>query len=84
MSLQLPQTELPRYADGSLLRGAADLWDDGLAGEIITSEFFEAPSGILKAWVKVSGVWKDGIAWIIASAVWKEGTPFVRTGGVWK
>jgi hypothetical protein len=85
MSLQLPQTELPSFQDGTRLRGGADLWDDGLTGQIITAEFFEAPSGgILKAWVKVSGVWKDGIAWIKASSVWKEGTPYVRTGGLWK
>jgi hypothetical protein len=85
MSIPSPQTELPRDGIGTTLRGGADLWDEGVAGEIITDEFFDdVPSSGNKMWVKVSGVWKEATTWIKVSGVWKTATPKIKDGGVWK
>lgn len=47
MSIKDPQFDLPQY-----ISGGADIWDEGLAGFILTSEFFDLAAVIsrLKKW----------------------------------
>jgi hypothetical protein len=35
-------------------------------------------------WVRVNGVWKQGIPWVRVNGVWKQGIAYVRAGGTWK
>ena len=83
MNISNPQTDLPRNGLGFTLSGGADLWDDGVAGAIITDDYFErsAPN---KFWIKISGVWKEAVTWIKISGVWKQAEPKVKLGGNWQ
>lgn len=54
------------------LSGGADVWDNGLAGIILSADYFQAPSGVIgrikvwngSAWVaKPVKVW-NGSAWV--------------------
>ena len=78
-----PQTDLPRNGLGFTLSGGADLWDEGAAGQILTAEYFGVPV-LNKFWIKISGVWKEGVTWIKISGVWKQAEPKVKLGGNWQ
>ena len=78
-----PQTELPRNGLGFTLSGGADLWDEGVAGQILTDDYFVTPV-LNKFWIKVSGVWKEAITWVKVSGVWKQATPRVKLGSNWQ
>ncbi len=84
MTIPEPQSELPRNGLGYLLSGGSDLWDEGLAGAIITDEFFEEPSLGAQLWVRVAGVWKTAVLWVKAGGTWKVATLNVKDSGVWK
>lgn len=84
MTIPEPQSELPRNSMGFLLSGGSDLWDEGPAGEIITMEFFDAPSLGTQLWVKVSGVWKTATLWVRTGGTWKVATLKANAAGTWK
>ena len=55
------------------IRGGADVWDDGLAGQILLQDYFPAPApvsgGLIKVWTGLAWVLKPikvwtGLAWI--------------------
>lgn len=85
MNIRQPQTELPRDGIGRVLSGGFDLWDDGLAGAIISDEFFETPafSGN-QFWIRVGGSWKTATAWVRVAGVWKVSEGKVKVGGAWQ
>jgi hypothetical protein len=81
MNIREPQTELPRDGIGRLLSGGVDLWDEGLVGEILTDEFFEAPAPAGNViWVNTASGWKQGTLWVKTASGWKTGEPKVNTG----
>ena len=81
--IQKPEADLPRNGIGFLISGGADFWDEGVAGKIVTDEYFgSTPSN--KFWLKGSGVWKEAVTWIKISGVWKQANPKIRVAGVWK
>ena len=73
----------PEY--DSSLRGGADAWDDGLAGEIFSSDYFEATitgrikvflSGVFEA--KPVKVFLSG-SWVTKPLKWWNGSAWVET-----
>lgn len=79
-----PQIDLPRTGLGFLYSGGWDFWDEGLAGEIVTDEYFEEVVAGNTMWVKVSGVWKQGTLFVRTGGIWKTGEPKVKDSGIWK
>lgn len=63
--IDAPQLDLP---DG--VRGGSDIWGDGLAGVILSADFFDAGQpGSIKVWggaAWVTGALRrwDGVAWV--------------------
>lgn len=83
--IQKPEADLPRNGIGFLISGGADFWDEGIAGEIVTNEYFgSTPTPTNKFWLKVSGVWKEAVTWIKISGVWKQAEPKINVAGIWK
>jgi hypothetical protein len=37
-----------------------------------------------KAWIKVSGVWKEATPYIKVAGTWKVATPKTKVSGTWK
>lgn len=81
-----PQADLPRTGIGFLYSGGIDFWDEGVAGLIVTEEYFEAvtPPTSSLLWIKISGLWKQATCWIKVAGTWKQATPFIKVSGVWK
>lgn len=54
MAIALPQTESPRD-----LSGGADIWDDGLVGQILSADYFTVSQtqSYIKYW--------NGSAWVL-------------------
>jgi hypothetical protein len=81
-----PQTELVRL-NGVLLSGGSDLWDvfdvtsEGVAGILLTSEYFQR---FTIAWERVSGVWGKRFVYRNVSGVNKLVQPVINELGVWK
>jgi hypothetical protein len=84
MSVPSPQSDLPRNGIGTLLSGGSDLWDEGLTGEIITSDYFDSQSPTNQFWIKISGTWKEAITWIKVLGIWKQATPKIKVAGMWQ
>lgn len=67
-------------------RGGADSWDNGLGGELLTVEFFSAPSitGQIKvwlsAWVAKPVKWWNGTGWVTKPIKYWNGTSWIETG----
>lgn len=71
MTIPSPQRDLPRR-----LSGGADVWDNGLAGQLLSDEFFTAPvveppgtGSLIKYWNGAAWVSKplkrwNGAAWV--------------------
>jgi len=81
MALSFPETE-NNYSGGS------DVWDDGLVGEILLQDYFDAPSGGTTGQVKIWNgsafvakpvkVW-NGSAWVIKPLKRWNGSSWVTT-----
>lgn len=84
MAVRNPQFDLPHD-----ISGGADLWDDGLAGQLITADYFTsiptpptASGSHLKAWT--GSAWTlgelkrwDGTAWLGAQLQRWNGTSWI-------
>lgn len=77
----------PQY-DNNNIRGGSDLWDNGLAGEIITADYFEQPpvgGGQIKVWNGSAWVAKpvkawNGSTWQVKPVKFWSGSAWVTTG----
>ena len=56
MAIPFPQTEVPRD-----LSGGADAWDDGLAGQILSADYFTVSQTQTQSYIKY---W-NGSAWVL-------------------
>ena len=69
------------------ISGASDLWDDQLAGQILTNSYFNIITSIT-GYIKVylSGMWQlkpikvwNGSAWVIKPLKWFNGSTWNET-----
>lgn len=77
----------PQYDNN--ISGGSDTWDNGLAGEIITADYFDAApppsgSGNIKVWLgswlaKPVKVW-NGSSWVVKPVKFWNGSSWVTTG----
>jgi hypothetical protein len=80
MAIQDPQFDIP-YG----ISGAADIWDEGIVGFILTSEFFPeaiTTGGVLRYWNGASWVNKplkywNGSSWVTKSIKSWNGTAWI-------
>jgi hypothetical protein len=56
--------------------GAYDDWSDFGPDDHITLE--------AGGWIRVGGVWVQGLPYVRYQGFWKPATPYIRSGGVWK
>ena len=82
MTIRGPQYDLPIGVSG-----ASDLWDDGLAGEILSADYFSVPSppvqvgSHLKAWTGSSWALGELKRW--GGSSWEGATLQRWNGSTW-
>lgn len=84
MTIPSPQRDLPRS-----LSGGADVWDNGLAGQLLSDDFFTAPvveppgtGSLIKYWNGTAWVSKplkrwNGTAWTVGTLKRWNGTAWI-------
>lgn len=83
MAVKFPQFDL-LSSYGSPMSGAADAWDSGVAGELLTADYFTEPASVVsRIKVRVAGAWVEGVAKVRIAGAWVIKPVKIWNGTTW-